>query len=184
MLLGFAQKNRTGKKSELQHRALLLLHKGNFSLSIENKIRELHRQRNANSGGSNSSELQGSEISSGGGTCSHLNKRGDPLLNHCSLPQSSTPGGPNRVAPNSSIKAHLSTNDYYSSMPRGLGFDYTSNSNSSKSFISSHSSLSQQASLPYPMLVDVKFKKLPFFDVIADLLKPATLSEFFMPLRC
>ncbi|XP_074601648.1 E3 SUMO-protein ligase Su(var)2-10 isoform X2 [Brevipalpus obovatus] len=176
MLLGFAQKNRTGKKSELQHRALLLLHKGNFSLSIENKIRELHRQRNANSGSNSTSELQGSEISSGGGGHSHLGKRGESLLSHCNLPQSSTPGGPNRVAPNSSIKQHLSANDYYSSMPRGLGgFDYPFNSNGSKSSISSHSSLSQQSSLPYPLMADVKFKRLPFFDVIADLLKPATL---------
>ncbi|XP_053205748.1 E3 SUMO-protein ligase PIAS2-like isoform X3 [Panonychus citri] len=164
MLLGFAQKNRSGKKHELQARAISLLQKGNLTLSVQNKIRELHRQRFS----CNNSDSQGSDISCYGS--SSASKVSSSSINN-GLSLSVTPGGPSRGASNAANLLNSSLpGDYYSSMPRSLGaFDFSASSPSnSKPYISS-------LPLPYPVLADVKFKVLPFFDVLGELLKPATL---------
>lgn len=165
MLLGFAQKSRSGKKHELQTRAINLLQKGNLTLAVQNKIRELHQQRFAYT----NSDSQGSDTSCYGSS-SASKVSSSSLSNGLPLP----PGASTRGAPQNAANMLNSSlpSDYYSSMPRGLGaFDFSASSPSnSKSYISS-----MPTPMPYPVLADVKFKILPFFDILGDLLKPATL---------
>lgn len=180
-LLLFAQKNRSGKKQELQNRALGLLTKGHLSVSIENKIRELNRQQEASKPSSHN-DSQASEISS---SCyqAHQPKKSSSSSFNFGNHHHSTPTRSSRSSHSSNHKSSATSNDYYSSMPRAINFDYSGSSNSnSKSYISSPS-FPQQASLPYPVLADVKFKSLPFYDILEDLLRPVTLSKLINPIR-
>jgi len=160
-LLGFAGKNKTGKKNDLQARAVNLLQRGNLTLSVQNKIRELYRQRYT--GNSASSEVQPSEISS-----SNYSQNKTSLSSHSKC--LSNPNSSNKFSSSSNLNSHISSNDYYFSMPRSLTSDFNTNSPSNiKPYI---------PSLAYPVLADVKFKPLSFYDIFGELLKPATLSKF------
>ncbi|RWS08224.1 E3 SUMO-protein ligase PIAS2-like protein [Dinothrombium tinctorium] len=89
MLLSFARRNKKGKKTELQAKALELLKEGQLTVSIQNKIRELYK-----------------------------------------------------------ANVSLTSTKMYASPP-----------------------------IQFPVLAHVKFKPLPFYDVLHELLKPATLTS-------
>ncbi|RWS23058.1 E3 SUMO-protein ligase PIAS2-like protein [Leptotrombidium deliense] len=165
MLLTFAGKNRNGKKNELQTRALELLKRGQLTVSIQNKIQELYKARYT---GTVSSSLDLS-------TTDHVDHR-TRYADNTSIGQTTTntsmkPLGNSMLQRGyASASASHVQSDYYSSMPRVL--DYVSSP--SMSAIPSNKMYSHPQ-MQYPVLADVKFKPLPFFDVYGELLKPATL---------
>lgn len=169
MLLGFAGKNKSGKKNELLARALDLLKTRSLTVSVQNKIKELHRQRYTNPfGGSTahtSDRIDSSEMSSA--STGPITRNSSALItgsNHLSF--TSTHG--------SSSGKHLlhqtRSSDYYGSMPRNLGLEYPQ-----KTFQNTPSPQTPQ--INYPIYPDVRFKHLPFYDMLGELLKPASLSK-------
>jgi len=185
MLLGFAGKQKSGKKNELQVQALELLKGRALTTSIQNKIKELHRQRYNNLGYissaiGNSSDSCDSDVASNyGQNSASMTTRSATNASHHGLHLGSQQNN-NHVLNNAnngmtnnslnSLSKHAThqRTDYYGSMPRGLGMDYPQ-----KSYQSMPSSVPMQ----YPVYPDVKFKLLPFYDVLGELLKPSSLSK-------
>ncbi|VDI72023.1 E3 SUMO-protein ligase PIAS3, partial [Mytilus galloprovincialis] len=114
VLLGYAGRNKTGRKTELMQRALQLVQKG-ASVPIQIKIRELYKRK--------------------------------------------PPGKSDEGPMFSSMK--LETGHHY----RG-GLDYSSGS----------SLVSPAQSSMFPVHPDVRLKHLPFYDVVAELMKPTSLD--------
>ncbi|XP_041372944.1 E3 SUMO-protein ligase PIAS2-like isoform X4 [Gigantopelta aegis] len=121
VLLGFAGRNKSGRKQELLQRALQLVQKGT-TMPVQIKIRELYRQifNSAN-----------------------LNKR-----------RTIYPGS---TSPSQAIP------DPQPQPPGAI--DY------SNKILSSHSA----SSIGIPVHPDVRFKHLPFYDVLGELMKPTSL---------
>ncbi|XP_076356649.1 E3 SUMO-protein ligase PIAS2-like isoform X2 [Tachypleus tridentatus] len=138
VLLGFAGRNKSGKKQELQYRSLELLKLR--STSINMKIQELHKQRFP----ANTSLITSTDPG-------HL--YGVPP-SHLKGPRDSIPG--NQLIPGSSLHP-VSTIDY--SSPKHNVANIQSGYNMTK----------------YPVHPDVCLKPLPFYDVLAELLKPSSL---------
>lgn len=174
MLLGFAGKSKSGKKNELQAQALDLLKGRSLTLGVQNKIKELHRQRYTHSGFAlvNSDSSDSDNNMSGMTTRSaahammssqnHLINSGSNAINNMQ----------NSI--NKQMNAHQmhARNDFYGSMPRALTLDY----NSAKGY----QSMAPNVAIQYPMFPDVRFKPLPFYDILGDLLKPSSLSMILL----
>ncbi|VDI72019.1 E3 SUMO-protein ligase PIAS3, partial [Mytilus galloprovincialis] len=120
VLLGYAGRNKTGRKTELMQRALQLVQKG-ASVPIQIKIRELYNQIFSS------------------------NRR---------KPPGKSDEGP----------MFSSTKDEHD-MKHG-GLDYSSGS----------SLVSPAQSSMFPVHPDVRLKHLPFYDVVAELMKPTSLD--------
>ncbi|CAG2162346.1 unnamed protein product [Oppiella nova] len=176
MLLGFAGKQKCGKKNELQAQALELLKGRALTTSVQNKIKELHRQRYNNlsylsNTVGNSSDSCDSDMAAN--YVHQVTTRSATNQSHHGLhSMSSQPSSGHLLnASNGSHMSHKQRTDYYQSMPRGLGLEYPP-----KPYQSMQSSM--QSSMPpmqYPVYPDVVFKSLPFYDILGDLLKPSSL---------
>ena len=184
MLLGFAGKQKSGKKNELQVHALELLKGRNLTTSVQNKIKELHRQRYNNlifpsSSVGNSSDSCDSDMASNySHTSGHVTTRSAVAGMHHGMHSMTTQqNNMMSVSGQSSLtKQNVSRNDYYGSMPRGLGMDYAPKP--------SYQSLQPSVNMQYPVFPDVVFKSLPFFDNMAELLKPSSLGNDCIARRC
>ncbi|XP_054154401.1 E3 SUMO-protein ligase PIAS2-like isoform X2 [Oppia nitens] len=166
MLLGFAGKQKSGKKNELQVQALELLKGRSLTTSIQNKIKELHRQRYNNLSylGNNSSDTLDSDY--GHSMSLRSTTGGHHSVNQMTSQSSSNHQYSSTGIPSKSLYNNNSRTDHYGSMPR-LGIDaYPPKS---------YQSLQSSQSLQFPVYPDVKFKGLPFYDILGELLKPSSL---------
>ncbi|BFY97270.1 hypothetical protein BsWGS_00309 [Bradybaena similaris] len=127
VLLGFAGRNKSGRKQELTQRALALVQKG-CSLPVQIKIRELYRQ---------------------------INAEAKNLQNSLS---------PHKDVNMPVMHRHPGMVGFPSDAPVGL--DYSA--------MSTMRSLLPQPP-PIPVNPDVKLKHLPFYDVLAEIMKPSSL---------
>lgn len=157
MLLGYAGQNKTGRKTELQARALDLLKNKSIPhlTQVHTKIRELYKS-----------------IQTGGNVV--LNA-GAPVVNSAAidLPQAPTP--PTNLITNPPLRAPLMSgflpitdqirarNNQFLSM-----YGYQPKLMTMNNTPSSHPIL--------PLNPDVRFKRLPFYDLLGELLKPSTLT--------
>lgn len=151
MLLSFAGRSRSGRKTELQTRALELIKLR--SSPINAKIRELYRS------------IQ-QQTAMGQGTVDMVSPPPSAYINSSSRSASGlspSKSGSNYPTVSDVERAALQGRNPFTS---GMGYPsgYTSSSKPSGS--------SSQA---FPVHPDVKLKKLPFFDSIAELLRPSTL---------
>ncbi|XP_074649733.1 E3 SUMO-protein ligase PIAS2-like [Tubulanus polymorphus] len=133
VLLGFAGRNKTGRKQDLLQRALLLIQKG-CSTPVQIKIRELYRRVTAPS-----------------------------------QPQISMAPPPSAVR--QQYRPPTATKETSQSHHTLLPTTVTDN----KSLDFSMKLPTPPAHSNYPVLPDVKFKRLPFYDVLGELLKTCTL---------
>ena len=186
MLLGYAGKAKSGKKNELQAQALELLKGRSLTIGVQNKIKELHRLRTNSVTGAVSSSTedhssQSHQLTNGVTTRSgaghnmpaHVNQPTNSPSHHISSTHQSQIAkhmSPSRAisSPVSSRSNSSHSTDYYGSMPRSLGLDFN------KPSYSQPPNLTMQ----YPVCPDVKFKSLPFYDVLGELLKPSSLSKY------
>ena len=147
MLLSFAGRSRSGRKTELQLRSLELIKLK--STPINCKIRELYRsiQQQTVAMGPTSAEPPP--------TYMPISTRSTTSSQHLSPSKSSN------YLPADVERAALQARNPYTSAVGYPGY------NPSKSGVSS--------STTFPINPDVKFKKLPFFDTIAELLRPSSL---------
>lgn len=148
VLLGFAGRNKSGRKHELQQRALSLLEKG-CSTPIQIKIKELYRRRFPRRMVIPSGPSQTASF------LSHLveNQR------------SSNPG---------SSYSSSSQPPPLPSMPQNLhshGFTRTPK-------LEAFNGLPQMPRTNLVIHPDVHYRPLPFYDRLAELVKPSSLSEF------
>ncbi|KAK2157803.1 hypothetical protein LSH36_184g04002 [Paralvinella palmiformis] len=137
VLLGFAGRNKSGRKQELLSRCLLLIEKG-CSTAIHIKIKDLYRRRfPANKPGISPTKAAVMAV-------------GDPVSDSIS----STKRG---------------YNPYGGTLPYGAG--------GALDFSTKHGIASSTASPPsqVPVHPDVRFKRLPFYDILGELLKPSSL---------
>ncbi|XP_022257563.1 E3 SUMO-protein ligase PIAS2-like isoform X2 [Limulus polyphemus] len=141
VLLGFAGRNKSGKKQELQYRALELLKLRNTSINM--KIQELHKQRFPRNTPIINSNDPG-----------HLYGVPQPPLPHIKGPGESVPG--THMIPGNSLHAASS-------------IDYSSPKHAMPSIQGAYNMAK------YPVHPDVYLKPLPFYDVLAELLKPSSL---------
>ena len=189
MLLGFAGKQKSGKKNELQVQALELLKGRSLTTSVQNKIKELHRQRYnnylTNTAVGNSSDSCDSDMASNyGHSNGQMTTRSTANALHHSLHSlssqtnshlmSASNGSGLSSSMSSMAKQSATRNEYYGSMPRGLGLD----AYPPKAYQSMPSSVPIQ----YPVFPDVIFKALPFYDNLGELLKPSSLGLNGFPL--
>ncbi|CAH1098553.1 unnamed protein product [Psylliodes chrysocephalus] len=159
MLLGFAGRNKSGRKTELQQRALELLRVR--SHPIHQKIRDLYKTIQQ------SGALTGVQPPSTSPPSQDL--QGAPVNN---MPQ--TQGGMNRNA---------ATVHPFSVDGRQMARQAPMYQQSIYSPYPQYSTAKQQQQQQqqqnvlgnYPIHPDVKFRRLPFYDVLADLLKPSSL---------
>ncbi|XP_018330903.1 E3 SUMO-protein ligase PIAS2 [Agrilus planipennis] len=155
MLLGFAGRNKSGRKTELQQRALELLRIR--SHPIQQKIKDLYKSIQQ-SGGLNT---PASTQSSGGNKDIPV----PSLSPSMPQPQGNVPRGTSGV-----LSSYVDTRTL-AGRPAPM---YTQNV-----YQQYQQQYSQKPQPPlsnsYPIHPDVKFKRLPFFDVLADLLKPSSL---------
>uniref|UniRef100_T1JE32 Protein inhibitor of activated STAT n=1 Tax=Strigamia maritima TaxID=126957 RepID=T1JE32_STRMM len=141
VLLGFAGRNKTGRKNELQSRALELLKLR--SLPVQMKIKELHRRRYP------------------------ALSTGNKSYNSVPVPATTAPVVDNSMKTyTASSSATQMTSSRANPYLRVNPLDY-----SAKDLNPHHTTTSNN----YPVHPDVKFKRLPFYDVLGELLKPATL---------
>ncbi|KAF5269801.1 hypothetical protein FQR65_LT05847 [Abscondita terminalis] len=149
MLLGFAGRNKSGRKNELQQRALELLHVR--SHPIHQKIRDLYK----------TIQQSGALNNTSGG-----NQTGSSETNSLNMPQQqpNTSRATATVHPYNMEARQMSTRQaaMYS---QNIYQQYQHFAHKQQNVINNS----------YPVHPDVKFKRLPFFDVIADLLKPSSL---------
>ncbi|KAK5648410.1 hypothetical protein RI129_003309 [Pyrocoelia pectoralis] len=151
MLLGFAGRNKSGRKNELQQRALELLHVR--SHPIHQKIRDLYKTIQQSGALNNSSANQ--------------NSNDTASLN---MPQQQ--GNASRAT----ATVHPYNVDARQMSTRQAAI-YNQNIYQQYQHYAQKQQQQQQPVLSnnYPVHPDVKFKRLPFFDVLADLLKPSSL---------
>ncbi|KAB0803191.1 hypothetical protein PPYR_00161 [Photinus pyralis] len=151
MLLGFAGRNKSGRKNELQQRALELLHVR--SHPIHQKIRDLYKTIQQSGALNNSSANQSGNDS--------------PSL---SMPQQQ--GNSSRTT----ATVHPYNVDARQMSTRQAAI-YNQNIYQQYQHYAQKQQQQQQPVMSnnYPVHPDVKFKRLPFFDVLADLLKPSSL---------
>ncbi|KAM7311023.1 E3 SUMO-protein ligase PIAS2 [Ixodes scapularis] len=157
VLLGFAGRNKSGKKQELQARALELLRTHNTPILM--KIRELHKRRFPSTTVAHPPHPSSHGASGGGAEVS------DPRL--C--------GGQSLKGP------------AYASLTRAgallggahhggvHGGDYPSKLHPPPMLPQATGGAQAPPAPSYPVHPDVRFKQLPFFDVLAELHRPASL---------
>ncbi|GJQ80180.1 hypothetical protein Trydic_g23757 [Trypoxylus dichotomus] len=153
MLLGFAGRNKSGRKNELQQRALELLRVR--SHPIQQKIRDLYKAIQQ-SGALNSTVIPQS---------SPGQKELPPSTLNTNMSQ--TQGG----IPRATATVHPYTMDTRLTTRQAAMY------NQSLYTFPQFPTKPPTQMLPnsYPVHPDVHFKRLPFFDVIADLIKPSSL---------
>lgn len=142
MLLGFAGRNKAGRKQELQARAVDLLKLR--STPIQMKIKELHRRRFP--------VLSSSQKSTYTPPTTTMNQM-QLLKNPPHYPSHTS------AAPPSQLGNHAAP------YPAVGPLDFSAK-------LATHHS---PAGITYPVHPDVRFKHLPFYEVLAELLKPASL---------
>lgn len=152
MLLGFAGRNKSGRKNELQQRALELLRVR--SPPIQQKIRELYKTIQQSGALSNSPSISP-------GASVETQSNGMPQ------PTSGAPRTTSTVNPyvNSQInnrRPPVFNQNVYSQYPQ---YQPPLQQRPQQSVLQSN----------YPIHPDVKFRRLPFYDILSDLLKPSTL---------
>ncbi|XP_076637541.1 E3 SUMO-protein ligase Su(var)2-10 isoform X1 [Colletes latitarsis] len=180
MLLGFAGRNKSGRKTELQTRALELLRLRSHPVQL--KIRELYKtiqadqlaahQMYGQTGGSGEPQIEQNmhsrnyytrqAISQQQQSQSSVSSGKDlPPAHQASLPQAPRaspvfhPSGYTSVTPQQTTSVAYNPYPY---PPKVLP-----------------SPLQIQPRSQYPVHPDVRLKKLPFFDLLAELLKPSSL---------
>ncbi|GFO21346.1 E3 sumo-protein ligase [Plakobranchus ocellatus] len=161
VLLGFAGRNKSGRKQELTQRALALVQK-NCSLPVQIKIRELYRQIYP--------MTKPQTVS----TPHHKDPNAMPMMHRHPGMIGYPPEGPDAMQRRSKtsdnrLRAQPSVPRYSflcHGNPSQMGLDYSVMSNL-------RSILPQQQSMP--VNPDVKLKHLPFYDVLGELMKPSTL---------
>lgn len=174
MLLGFAGRNKSGRKNELQARALELLRLR--SNPVQLKIRELYKtiqadqlaahQMYVQSGGTGETQIDQSMHSRNYFTRQTIGQQQqsqNSVTSEKDLPpahQASLPQSPRTTSVYQSAEYTNRTNAAYNPYP------YTP-----KVLPAPLQILSGQ----YPVHPDVRLKKLPFFDLLAELLKPSSL---------
>lgn len=142
LLLGFAGQNKNGNKSELQSRALQLVH----LVPLHSKIRELYKV-SQESQQLSSGTMNGQPMNSYSG----LNYGGMPMMNL---------GGPYAQS------AQQGRNLYQAQVPQ----------QANPHMYNPSPYQMQPARTSAPVHPEVKIVKLPFYDVQAELLKPASLN--------
>ncbi|XP_069938413.1 E3 SUMO-protein ligase PIAS1 isoform X2 [Cherax quadricarinatus] len=149
MLLGYAGKNKTGRKNELQSRAIEIVRLRNPA--IQAKIKELYKSIQSQAAASGPTGIHpaqkvpmGLNTIAGYTQAGSVGSIGGVTSTHSSTRYSS---GSSQVAPTG-----MSTAVGYTTM--------TSSSHNSS----------------YPINPDVKLKKLPFYDILGELLKPSSLA--------
>ncbi|XP_064650037.1 E3 SUMO-protein ligase PIAS2-like isoform X2 [Lineus longissimus] len=168
VLLGFAGRNKSGRKQDLLMRALQLISKG-CSTPVQIKIRELYRLmvKTWTNAPQDQPDARRSERCRPGAkpypSASTRSSDADDRLRYPGkLSGSSSLRGPSSSSNSDpSRHGHLLYNELMT------GADYAKHS--------SHSSTSSQHSSGFPVHPDVRFQRLPFYDVLGELLKPSTL---------
>nr|CAI5835541.1 unnamed protein product [Callosobruchus analis] len=154
MLLGFAGRNKSGRKNELQQRALELLRVR--SHPIHQKIRDLYKTIQQSGSLTNqppSSPSPGADLSNAQVT---------------NMPQNQ--GVPRTTA---TVHPYVTRQTPMYQQPATL-YPYSSQ----YAAAAAAAAAAQQQPLlanQYPVHPDVKFRRLPFYDILADLLKPSSL---------
>ncbi|CAL7950097.1 unnamed protein product [Xylocopa violacea] len=180
MLLGFAGRNKSGRKNELQARALELLRLRSHPVQL--KIRELYKtiqadqlaahQMYGQTGGTGEPQIDQNmhprnyytrqAISQQQQSQTSVSSGKDvPPAHQASLPQASRANPVYQSTGYTSVTPQQTTNTAYNPYP------YTPKV--------LQSPLQIQPRSQYPVHPDVRLKKLPFFDLLAELLKPSSL---------
>lgn len=179
MLLGFAGRNKSGRKNELQARALELLRLRSHPVQL--KIRELYKtiqadqlaahQMYGQTGGSAESQID-----------QHMHSRNYYTRQTMSQQQQSqssvTSGKDLPPAHQASLPQAPRTSPLYQSTgftsitPQTTNAAYNAYPYPPKVL---PSSLQMPTASQYPVHPDVRLKKLPFFDLLGELLKPSSL---------
>ncbi|XP_050723980.1 E3 SUMO-protein ligase PIAS2-like isoform X3 [Eriocheir sinensis] len=148
MLLGYAGKNKTGRKNELQSRAMDIVRLRNPA--IQAKIKELYKSIQSQAGAGGPTGI---------------------------LPAQKVPLGINSIGSYTQSPSVGSIGGVTSTLASSR---YSTNSQVVASGISSaggYSSISSNShNSSYPINPDVKLKKLPFYDILGELLKPSSLA--------
>ncbi|XP_018575929.1 E3 SUMO-protein ligase PIAS2 [Anoplophora glabripennis] len=155
MLLGFAGRNKSGRKNELQQRALELLRVR--SHPIHQKIRDLYKtiqQSGALTGVPPPSSSPGNKDLSSTGQVNNM-------------PQ-------NQGVPRTTAAVHPYNVDTRQMATRAQQV-YQQNLYSPYPQYSTAKQPQSILTSNYPIHPDVKFRRLPFYDILADLLKPSSL---------
>lgn len=168
MLLGYAGRNKTGRKTELQQRALELLRVR--SQSVHQKIRDLHKTIQQN------------------GSLLPIQSTSPPTTptGNVSPNMPQHPANIPRAAVNPfnmDTRAHVTRQTRSAAAAAVAAATYSQHQNM---YQQSYHNTQQYQAAPrgiaptnivnnYPVHPDVEFKRLPFFDVVAELIKPSTL---------
>ncbi|CAH1164681.1 unnamed protein product [Phaedon cochleariae] len=152
MLLGFAGRNKTGRKSELQQRALELLRVR--SHPIHQKIKDLYKTtQQAGSAPPTSTSPSRQDLST-------VSPQANTMPQQGNIPRSTATVHPFSVDTRAMVRQQpMYQQNIYSPYPQ-------------------YSTAKQQQSVlaaNYPIHPDVNFRRLPFYDILADLLKPSSL---------
>ncbi|KAL0281288.1 UNVERIFIED_CONTAM: hypothetical protein PYX00_002321 [Menopon gallinae] len=156
MLLSFAGRSRSGRKSELQARAIELLQIGSYPviLKIKNLYKSIQQLSNSGSGDSITQE----------------NENAQPDGNSCDT---------STDRPEKENGTNLSQRNYGAQSYGQQSINQDRAADVYNSSIYQHSYAlkpnSQMRASHYPVHPDVKLKKLPFYEVAAELLKPSSL---------
>ncbi|CAG9863162.1 unnamed protein product [Phyllotreta striolata] len=155
MLLGFAGRNKSGRKTELQQRALELLRVR--SNPIQQKIRDLYKTIQQ------SGALTGVQVPS---TSPQSQDLQTASVNSIPQVQANMPRTVTNVHPFNSTLDNRQLSARAPMYPQNIYSPYPQ-----------YSTAKQQQNVlgNYPIHPDVKFRRLPFYDVLADLLKPSSL---------
>ncbi|XP_071516827.1 E3 SUMO-protein ligase PIAS4-like isoform X8 [Panulirus ornatus] len=158
MLLGYAGKNKTGRKNELQSRAIEIVRLRNPA--IQAKIKELYKsiQLEMMSFGDRS------QAAASGPTGIHPAQKVPMGLN--TIAGYTQAGGVGSIG---GVSSTHSTSRYSSSSSQVAATGISTAVGYSTLTSNSHNS-------SYPINPDVKLKKLPFYDILAELLKPSSLA--------
>lgn len=155
MLLGYAGKNKTGRKNELQSRAIELVRLRNPS--IQQKIKELYKS------------IQLEMMSFGDRSGQGAPVAGAPGLH----PSQKVPMGLGSIAgyPQASVGAIATAN----SASRYAASSAQVSAGMAQGGVA-YSGLTSHGQSSYPINPDVKLKRLPFYDILGELLKPSSLA--------
>ncbi|XP_001607391.2 E3 SUMO-protein ligase PIAS2 isoform X3 [Nasonia vitripennis] len=191
MLLGFAGRNKSGRKNELQTRALELLRLRSHPVQL--KIRELYKtiqadQLAAHQLYSQSSGAAEQQIEQTMHSRNYFTRQGhaQALSQQQQSQQSVAPAKDLPPAHQASIPQSQVAQRSGSVYPTPGYTSVTPQSRSTSAVYPGYSPYAQQKVMPipaplqiqpnqYPVHPDVKFKKLPFFDMLGELLKPSSL---------
>eukprot|EP00057_Strongylocentrotus_purpuratus_P024921 XP_011679395.1 PREDICTED: E3 SUMO-protein ligase PIAS2 isoform X2 [Strongylocentrotus purpuratus] len=182
VLLGYAGRNKSGRKHELQARALSLL-KNNCSTPVQIKIKDLYRRRfprrlvapppYLSSASEQQTKLPSHSLNSSS-LYSQQQQHGHSQAQHS--PPSS--GHHHTSSHGLSHSSHNSHSSHSSSSHGGSQNSLHTSSHGSSHSSSTHSSVSPLGSSVHATQAyhpDVKLKILPFFDILAELVKPSAL---------